>query len=414
MRVLELPAYFYPERMSSSHLDDSLRESLAKAGIYMEIYCPTPTRNITPEVRKEYQKKTLEKMYDGYATVHRYALYGEGKNPVLRALRYVFSCIIQFNRSVFAKDARQCDVMFITSTPPIKGAMAGLAKKFNHKPIVYNLQDIFPDSLVGTGLAKKGGLLWKIGRRIENYTYKNADKIIVISEDFKKNIMAKGVPEEKIEVIYNWVDENAVLPVAKADNPLFEEFGLDREKFTVVYAGNLGNAQNISIVLDAAYMLPEIQFAVFGTGGIEDEIRKRIAAENLANVHLNPLQPMERVSQVYSLGHACIVSCKSGLGGSAMPSKTWNIMSCGRPVVASFDEGELKDILEKNNCGVFSHAGNVQEFVEAIKALAADPSRCEKMGRNARQFILDNLTKEVGTKKYVDVIKSFEKQKDRI
>lgn len=414
MKVLELPAYFFPERMSSSHLDAHLREALAKAGIFMEIYCPTPTRNITPEVRKEYQKKPLEKMYGGYATVHRYALYGEGKNPVLRALRYVLSCVIQFNRAVFAKDARQCDVMFITSTPPIKGAMAGLAKKFNHKPIVYNLQDIFPDSLVGTGLAKKGGLLWKIGRRIENYTYKNADKIIVISEDFKKNIMAKGVPEEKIEVIYNWVDENAVQPVAKADNPLFEEFGLDREKFTVVYAGNLGNAQNISIILDAAGLLPEVQFAVFGTGGLEDEIRKRIVAENLVNVHLNPLQPMERVSQVYSLGDACIVSCKAGLGGSAMPSKTWNIMSCGRPVVASFDEGELKEILEKNNCGVFSHAGNVQEFVDAIKALVADPSRCEEMGRNARQFILDNLTKEVGTKKYVDVIKSFEKQSDRI
>ena len=278
------------------------------------------------------------------------------------------------------------------------------------KPFVYNLQDIFPDSLVGTGLAHKGGFIWKIGRIIENFTYRNADKIIVISEDFKRNIMAKGVPEEKIEVIYNWVDENAVRPVAKEDNPLFEEFYLSREKFTIVYAGNLGNAQNISIILVAAYMLPEIQFAVFGTGGLEDEIRKRISAENLMNVHLNPLQPMERVSQVYSLGDACIVSCKAGLGGSAMPSKTWSIMSCGRPVIASFDEGELKDILEKNDCGVFAHAGNVQEFVNAIKFLKEDPSRCEEMGKKARQFILNNLTKEVGTKKYVDVIKSFEKK----
>lgn len=410
MKVLELPAYFYPERMSSSHLDDHLREALADAGINMLIFCPTPTRSISLKERKEYKRKKLEMMYDGHAEVHRFSLYREGKNPVLRAFRYVLSCIVQFNRSVFTKEARQCDVMFITSTPPIKGAMAALAKKFNHKPIVYNLQDIFPDSLVGTGLAKKGGLLWKIGRRIENYTYKYADKIIVISEDFRKNIMAKGVPEEKIRVIYNWVDEKVVQPVAKRDNPLFDEFGLSREKFTVVYAGNLGNAQNINIIIDAAYMLPYVQFAVFGSGGLEDEIRKRITAENLVNVHLNPLQPMERVSQVYSLGDACIVSCKAGLGGSAMPSKTWNIMSCGRPVVASFDEGELKDILEKNNCGVFSHAGKVQEFVEAIKTLAAEPSRCEEMGRNARQFILDNLTKEVGTKKYVDVIKSFEKQ----
>ena len=409
MRILELPAYFFPERMSSSHLDDNLREALAKAGIEMVIYCPTPTRNISAEERKEYKKKKREKMYDGQATVHRFSLYGEGKNPVLRALRYTLSSIIQFNRAAFAKDARQCNLMFITSTPPIKGAMAGLAKKFNRKPIVYNLQDIFPDSLVGAGLAKKSGLLWKIGRVIENFTYKNADKIIVISEDFKKNIMAKGVPEEKIEVIYNWVDEKAVRPVAKEENPLFEEFGLARDKFTVVYAGNLGNAQNISIVLDAAGRLPEVQFAVFGTGGLEEEIRARVVAEGLSNVHLNPLQPMERVSQVYSLGDACVVSCKAGLGGSAMPSKTWSIMSCGRPVIASFDEGELKDIIEKNECGVFAHAGKVEEFVEAVCALAANPGRCAQMGLNARQFILQNLTKEVGTRKYVDVIKSFEK-----
>lgn len=410
MKILELPAYFYPERMSSSHLDDNLREALANAGIEMAIYCPTPTRNITAEMRKEYRNKKYDKMYDGKATVHRFSLYGEGKNPLLRAMRYTISCIMQFNRAVFAKDAKSCDVMFITSTPPIKGAMAGIAKILNHKPIVYNLQDIFPDSLVGSGLAKRGGLLWKIGRAIENFTYRNSDKIIVISEDFKKNIMAKGVPEEKIEVIYNWVDEKSVRPVAKDDNPLFEEFGLSREKFTIVYAGNLGNAQNISIVLDAAYMLPEVQFAVFGTGGLESEIRSRIEKEGLMNVHLNPLQPMERVSQVYSLGDACIVSCKEGLGGSAMPSKTWTIMSCGRPVVANFDEGELKEILENNDCGLFSHAGNVQEFVEAIKLLENNTDRCVSMGKNARRFIEDNLTKEVGTKKYVDVIKSFEKK----
>ena len=410
MKILELPAYFYPESMSSSHLDDNLREAIAKAGIDMAIYCPTPTRGITADVRKEYKKKKSEKMYDGHATVHRFSLYGEGKNPIFRALRYTFACIKQFNRAVFAKDARQCDVMFITSTPPIKGAMAGLAKKFNHKPIIYELQDIFPDSLAGSGLAKKGGFLWKIGRAIENFTYKNADKIIVISKDFKKNIMAKGVPEEKIEVIYNWVDEKAVHPVLKEDNPLFDEFGIDRDKFTIVYAGNLGNAQNIGIILDAAYMLPKVQFAVYGTGGLEDDVRKRIATENLANVHLNPLQPFERVSQVYSLGDAGIVSCKAGLGGSAMPSKTWTIMSCGRPVVANFDEGDLKDILERNRCGVFSHAGNVQEFVKAINTLKDNSALCEEMGNNARQFILENLTKEVGTKKYVEVIKSFEKK----
>lgn len=407
MKVLILKDYFIPEVIASTHLNQSLYEKMAAEGIKMVLYTPTPTRGITEDDKKKYRHIKHESMFDGFMSVHRFSLIQEGKNPIQRAVRYILQSIIQFNRAVFAKDAKSCDVMFLGSTPPIMGAVGGLAKKINHKPFVYCLQDIFPDSLVGTGLAKKGGLLWKLGRVIENFSYRNADKIIVISEDFKKNIMAKGVSEEKIEVIYNWVDEKAVQPVAKEENPLFEEFGLSREKFTVVYAGNLGNAQNISIIVDAARLLPDIQFALFGTGGLEEELREQIAKEQLTNVHLNPIQPFERVGQVYGLGDVCVVSCKAGLGVAAMPSKTWSIMSSGRPVLANFDEGELKEIIEQNQCGMFSHAGNVDEFVEAIRQLAAAPERCEEMGKNAREFILNNLTKEVGTRKYVEVIKSI-------
>lgn len=413
MKILELPAYFYPENMSSAHLDDNLRQAIVDAEMEMAIYCPTPTRGISPELMKEYKKRKLDKMYDGHVTVHRFSLYREGKNPVLRALRYTFACIQQFNRAVFAKDARSCDVMFITSTPPIKGAMAGLAKKFNHKPIVYQLQDIFPDSLAGSGLAKKGGLLWKIGRTIENFTYRNADKIVVISEDFKRNILAKGVPEEKIEVVYNWVDENAIIPVKEEDNDLFEEFDISRDKFRVVYAGNLGNAQNIEIIVDAARKLKDInkiEFIIFGKGGLEDEIKHIKANEKLDNLKILPLQPYERVSKVYGLGNVCIVACKPGLGGAAMPSKTWSIMSSGRAVLANFDDGELKEILENNHCGAFTKAGDLEGFVSTIENLSQHPEQCAEMGVNGRQFILNNLIREVGTQKYVNVIKSVLKQ----
>ena len=402
MRILIPFSYYHPEQCAGLFVIDDMTAEAARQGITSLITVPTPTRNVVPGAKWNRD----ESLCNGMVKVHRFHMFGEGKNPVLRALRYLLCEIVQLHYMLWEK----YDVAFIDSTPPIQGLKLPIVRIFRKKPIVYNAQDLFPETLSGTGLAKRGGLLWKIGLWVSNVTFRNSDRIIAISEDIKRSIVARGVPEEKVEVVYNWVDEDAVIPVAKEENSLFEEFGLSREKFTVVYAGNLGNAQNISIILDAAALVSDIQFAVFGTGGLEDEIRKRIATENLVNVHLNPLQPMARVSYVYSLGDACIVSCKAGLGGSAMPSKTWSIMSCGRPVVATFDEGELKEILEKNNCGVFIHAGNVQEFVDAIKELAADPSRCEEMGRNARQFILENLTKEVGAKKYVEVIKSFEKQ----
>ena len=402
MKVLTLPAYAYPEEVASSHLARDRNEALVANDMLIDIVAPSPCRGLSDEDYKKYKVIPHESLSDGKINIYRFQMYREGKNPLFRALRYCF-CWIKQLRAAYQRDY---DVLLIGSTPPIQGMIGAIAARRRKKPFVYMLQDIFPDSLVGTGLAKKDGLLWKIGRLIENFTYKNADKIIVISQDFKRNIMAKGVSEEKIEVIYNWVDAEAVRPVAKDENPLYEEFGLRRDIFTVVYAGNLGNAQNIDIVLDAAERLPEVQFALFGTGGREAEIRERIVAEQFGNVHLNPLQPYGRVSQVYGLGDVCVVSCKPGLGGAAMPSKTWSIMSSGSAVLASFDEGELKDIIEKGPYGVFTHAGNVQEFVSTIRSLAADRERCWEMGRNARRFIEGNLTKEVGTGKYVETIKS--------
>lgn len=398
MRLLIPFSYYHPEQCAGLFVIDDMTEEAAKQGVESLITVPTPTRNV--ELGAVWNRN--ESLCHGMVQIHRFHMYGEGKNPVLRALRYLFCEMVQLHYMLW----KRYDVAFIDSTPPIQGLKLPIVRIFRKKPVVYNAQDLFPETLSGTGLANQGGLLWKIGMWVSNVTFRNSDRIIAISSDIKRSMAARGVPAEKIEVVYNWVDEKTVQPVAKEDNPLFEEFGLDRNKFTIVYAGNLGNAQNIGIVLDGAKELPEVQFAVFGSGGLENEVRKRISDEGLTNVHLNPLQPVERVKYVYSLGEACIVSCKEGLGGSAMPSKSWSIMSCGRPVVASFDEGELKEILENNNCGVFSHAGNVKEFVGAIKQLATNREQCEEMGKNARQFILDNLTKEVGAKKYVDVIKS--------
>lgn len=401
MKILIPSSYYHPEQCAGLFVIDDMTEEAARQRITSLITVPTPTRNVPSDAKWERD----EYLYDGIVYVHRFRMYGEGKNPVLRALRYLLCEIVQLHYMLWKK----YDVAFIDSTPPIQGLKLPIVRLFRKKGIVHNVQDLFPETLSGTGLAKQGGLLWKIGMWVSNVTFRNSDKIIAISNDIKRSMVARGVPAEKIEVVYNWVDEKTVQPVAKEDNPLFEEFGLDRNKFTIVYAGNLGNAQNIGIVLDGAKELPEVQFAVFGSGGLENDVRKRISDDGLTNVHLNPLQPVERVKYVYSLGDACIVSCKEGLGGSAMPSKSWSIMSCGRPVVASFDEGELKEILENNNCGVFSHAGNVKEFVAAIRQMATNREECEEMGKNARQFILNNLTKEVGVKKYVDIIKSVVK-----
>lgn len=405
MRILLLSEYFYPEQMSSSGIDADLFESFSSAGFETIIYTPMPTRGISKKIRREYKRKKYEEFYGGKVKVYRFNLFKEGTNPVQRAFRYTIACIIQFFFAVFSKQARSCDVMFISSTPPIKGAMAALAHRLNKIPYVFNLHDVFPDSLVGAGLARRGGILWKIGRVLENYTYKNAEHIIAVSNDVRRNIMAKGVPSEKITVVYTWVDENTVVPIARDVNPLYEEFGIPLETFNVVYAGNLGNAQNIDLIIDSAVLLKSnarIMFVIFGSGGLEAVYKKRISELDLKNVLFFPIQPRERVSYVYSIGDVCIISCKPGFGGSALPGKTWSIMSAARPIIASFDDGELGDILKAHHCGVLSNPNSASDLAAKIYNMSINAELCEEMGKNGRDFMLRNATKERCTSMYIE------------
>lgn len=421
MKILRLPSYFEPEKAASSYLWENLSEAFAKEGMNMQVFVPFPTRGISQEERESMRGRENEILYNGYLKVYRFPLFGEGSNPIMRAFRYFIQDILQFCYSVFSKDAKDTDIIFVPSTPPMQCAMASLVKKVKNKPIVYTLQDIFPDSLVNNGLAKKGGLLWKIGRMIENFTYKHADKIIVISEDFKKNIMAKGVPEEKIVVVYNWVDQNAVVDIPREKNKLFDAYGLDRSKFYVTYNGNIGLSQNMDMLLSVAEEFlsakvqafqgkeidcTDIHFVLVGNGAYLDEVTRIVAEKKLENVHLLPFQPYEDISHVFSLGDASLVISKPGTGAASVPSKTWSIMSASRPVLANFDENELKQIVEKHHCGIFTKAGDKEAFKQSILALYNNREMAVEMGKNGRQFVMDNLTREVGTQKYVDVIKS--------
>lgn len=414
MKILAPYAYFAPEQAASSYLWQNLHEDFAKEDMKCVVYVPTPTRGVSKEVRKEYKEKyAIEKKYENKLTIHRFSLYGEGSNPLMRALRYFLSCTIQFYKCMWAKDSRDCDVMFIASTPPILGLVGAYIRKFRGIPFVYNLQDIFPDSLVGTGLSKEGSISWKIGRIIENKIYQNADKIIVISEDFKKNIMAKGVPEDKIEVVYNWVDENAVQNIEREKNKLFDKYNIDRNKFYIEYSGNIGLTQNMDMLLNVMEELiashPNIGLILVGDGAYKEQVTKIIADKKLTNVVMLPFQPYEDISYVFSLGDVGLVISKPGVGANSVPSKTWSIMSASRPVIANFDENELKSILEKNECGIFTKAGDKEAFKQSIINLYNHKELCKIYGNNGRIFIMNNLTREVGTQKYIDVIKNVTK-----
>lgn len=404
MKILMLASYYKPEQFASPYLGENRREAFAEAGYDMVLYTPVPTRGISDEQRREYSQKLYEEEYGGRLKVHRVPLMREGKNPIQRAFRYFLGILKLY---CCARKEKDVDIFSVDSTPPINGLMFRSLKKKLGCKVIYNLQDIFPDSLVHTGLSKENAILWKIGRKIEDFTYKHSDLIVVISEDFKKNIVAKGVPADKIVIIRNWVDENAVVNVPRQENTLFDTYGLDRDKFYVCYSGNVGMTQNMDMLLDVAKSLtdhPNIGFVIVGEGAYKKQVEEKIAAEQIGNVTLLPFQPYEQISEVFSLGDCGLIISKAGVGNNSVPSKTWSVMSASRPVLASFDKGsELDDIVTSGDCGICVQANDAAAFRNAILQLAQDREACLRMGKNGRKYIEENLTRRAGTGKWLEV-----------
>lgn len=407
LKILVFNAYYEPEKAASIYLPKNIYEGFAEHGWETSVFVPVPTRGVSRETRRYYQKHRKETKFDGRLNVVRMQLVKEGRNPVLRAIRYILMNIMFLLKAV----GTSADVIFVQSTPPTQGAMAAVIKKIKKIPFVYNLQDIFPDSMVNAGMTKQGSLLWKIGRSMENFTYNNADKIIVISETMKQLLLEKAVAEEKIEVVYNWVETDKVVPIKRKDNYLFDEYGLDRSGFYVVYAGNLGQAQNIDIILDVARLLErntEIKFIIFGQGVLQEEYKTRIESENRPNILIYDLLPYEKVSYVYSLGNVGIVSCKKGFGKTAFPSKTWNIMAAGSAVIASFDKNtDLEKILIENEIGKFCEADNVNQLMDAILDAYENKDNCFAMGQKARKYVESKMSRQFGVNEYIKAVSSM-------
>lgn len=412
MRILRLRIYCFPEIVASSAMADDIDAAFASNGIVSINFVPVPSRGVSDEIREKYSKIKYEEFKDGHIIIHRFPMFREGKNAFRKMLRYLFCAIIEYFKGVKVRDI---DLLFGSSSPFQGLVHAKLARSLSRKygrkvPFVYCVQDIFPDSLVSAGLTRKGSVIWNIGRKMENYTYRGADRIIVISEDFKKNLMAKGVPEEKIVIIPNWADTEGIYPVDRKDNVLFAQYGLDPDKFYFCYVGNIGRAQNLDLLLDAAKRvkdeLPDVRFVLIGDGAAKGAVEMRIKDEAIDNVILLPFLPYKYMAQAFSFGNVGIVCCKPGVGGTAVPSKTWNIMAAERPILASFDKGSsLASLIERVGFGVVADAGSEDQLVQAIRDMRSDSKLAEK-GKLGKKYLVTELDKNKCVNKYIDVIKS--------
>lgn len=300
--------------------------------------------------------------------------------------------------------AKPADILYVYQLPTL-GAVAILMRALRRTRVVLDVMDIWPDTLVASGMMADGRLLGVAGR-FSRAVYRRMDAIVALSPGFCKLLQARGVPAKKVHLIYNWADERAV-PVTNCDNMP----GAD--KFNILFAGNLGTLQGLRSVLEAAVILQanhaKIRFILMG-GGVEAGRLEAFARDHhLANVAFLPRVPMERVAAYLECADALLVHLKANpLFEITIPSKTQAYMAIGKPLLMA-TKGDAAQLVVEAGCGVLAVPEDPASIAQAACKLAAS-SRSEliEMGQRAKAYYDEHLSLSVGVGKFVSVFESLD------
>ena len=272
----------------------------------------------------------------------------------------------------------------------------------------YNVQELYPDIAITLGALKSPRLI-ALFYALERFVYARAGAITVIAERMRRRLLDKGVPAAKIRVIPNFVDVTDMAPLAKA-NPFSLEHGLDRA-FVVTYAGNMGPAQGLETVLDAAVLLrdqPQLKFVLVGEGGLHDRLKAIARERDLDNVLILPHQSYALVPQIYATSDVCLVPLAPDTGFDAIPSKVYRIMACARPVLASADpDSDLAELVRLARCGLVVPPRSPETLAEAVSEAMRIVSRCRAMGEAGRAHVIAHYARESISPQYEALVREM-------
>jgi colanic acid biosynthesis glycosyl transferase WcaI len=386
MRIVVLCPHFEPDTAPTGVVMTRIVRELAGRGHELHVVTSLPWYR-AHRIETEWSGRwmtTEEVPWGSITRVHPFP--GDDKaNVARRAIGFAgFSALAGLAGLRAGGVFRGADAVLAMSPPLSLGLTGWLVGAVRGAPLVFNVQDIFPDAAVRTGAIRNRRVI-ALAAWLERITYRRAAAVTVLSDDLRRNVAAK-VGEggaDTVHVIPNFVDTDAIRPLPRTTR-YRAELGIGDQP-VVLYAGNVGFSQSLDLVLDAARRLPEVTFVINGDGAARPELER--SAASLPNVRFADYQPASRLAEVLATGDVHLVPLRAGLGDVSVPSKTYSSLAAGRPVVASIDlDSEIPRLLAESRAGIAVAPGDARTLVAALSELLDDPARLAAMGADGRQW----------------------------
>jgi colanic acid biosynthesis glycosyl transferase WcaI len=388
MKILLVSAFFPPEVGSASHLFYELGQALTQRGHEITVLTGLPRYHVIGEKRR--QTPFINEKYHGLQVLRVFNLDVPWAQPVLRGLD-------QLTFALFAGLAGLSLPRFdaaVVYSPPLPLALATWALgRWRRRPVVVNIQDLFPQSAIDLGVLRNPHLI-RIFRRMESFLYRRADLVTAHSEGNRRYIINAGASPQRVTVIPNWIDTEAIKP-GERHNGLRARLGLE-EKFTVSFAGIMGFSQDLETVLECAALLEhqdDIAFLMVGDGVEKPKLEEFARKHRLDNVHFLPMQPKDKYPEVLAASDVCLATLRREVRTPVVPSKILSIMAAARPVLASLPlEGDAPRLLYAARCGLAIAPGEPETMAGAIMQLLGDTALREAMGARGREYVVQHFS----------------------
>lgn len=416
LKLLVLCPHFEPDTAPTGVVMTRIVHELAELGHEIHVVTALPWYR-KHEVESEWAQTTWRTRTSATAwgSVTRLNPFAgdDKKNLWRRALGFVGFSIISVVAGLRAGrtsgDRRRVNAVIAMSPPLTLGLSGWLIAQGRRAPLLFNIQDVFPDAAIETGAIKNSSVI-TLARWLEKISYRAARVVTVLSDDLRENINAKlpAAQSEKVLVISNFVDTKAIQPLGRMTQ-YRKDLGID-DRPVVMYAGNVGFSQSLNLLIDSAREFPGVAFVVNGSGAARATLE--LEATDVKNVIFGDHQPSERLAEVLATADIHVVLLKKGLGKVSVPSKTYSIMASGRAIVAAIDLGtEVARLIEVAQCGVAVAPDDPIALIEALRKMLDNPSQIRQMGERARVFVEQVASPAAVAQRYAEVLHDLQDER---
>lgn len=360
----------------------------------------------------------------GQRTVERRGLYAEQVFDGVRVLRsYIYPAIHQsyfwrviaffsfmFSSIWTALRVRDVDLVMGTTPPIFQAVSAWVVASLRRKPFLLEVRDLWPEFGISMGVLTNPVII-ALSRWLENFLYKRATHILVNSPAYREYMIAKGVPADKVTYIPYGTDVDMFNPMVDGSS-IRSELGIE-DKFVVLYAGALGQANDIDTLLRAAERLKKeerIRFVLFGDGKERAHLESEAKRKQLHNVTFAGTRPKKDMPRIVASAYLCLAILQDiPAFRTTYPNKVFDYMAAGRASVIVID-GITRELIETSRGGVYVTPADDAMLAQKILELSQNPAQVKEMGANAREYLVQNLDRRDKLNETLDLLEKLIKQ----